>query len=148
MNHVFSPSKFASVRHQLWVYLCLSLVSGCVGDPVTPDAKYTFTEFESIESVSNMNLSGWEVIDARSIVVHTGPSDYYLLILGHAMSDLHSAETILLTSTGNRIEARFDCVEIVEPSCSPRSTPAIISTIYKLKDSSSISYVRDKIRNH
>jgi len=122
-------------------------IAGCSTNPVSVDEKYNFPEFEQVSSLSNFSLMGWEAIDGQSLTIQTGPSEYYLLILGHRMSDLNFAETIILSSTGNRIEARFDCVEVVEPSCSPRSIPAVIRTIYKLKDRSSITYVKDRIRN-
>ena len=129
------------------LYLVITIfVTGCTANPIIIDQKYTFPEFEEVSNLSNFNLMGWEVVDSQSIIIQTGPSEYYLLVLGHRMSDLNFAETIILTSTGNRIEAKFDCVEVVEPTCSPRSIPAVINTIYKLDGQSGVSYVKNKIR--
>lgn len=126
--------------------LAAFLITGCTSNPVLPDARYSFPEYEQISSLSNFSLMGWDAVDSQSLIIQTGPSDYYLLILGRKMHDLNFAETIILSSTGNRIEARFDCVEVVEPRCPGGSIPAVIQTIYRLPGSESVEYVKKRIR--
>jgi hypothetical protein len=120
-------------------------MQGCAASPVTIDSVYTFDEYEQVDSISILNLQGWEVIDNQSLIVQTGPSNYYLLVLRNKMPDLNVAETILFSSTGTRIVAGMDCVEVVGPTCSPEAIPVVIDTIYKLGGRDDVQRIRRQI---
>jgi hypothetical protein len=125
--------------------LLITCLAGCAASPFTIEDKYLFPEFEEVDSFSNINLMGWETIDNQSLIVQTSPSTWYLLILSRKMSDLNFAETLLLSSTGTRVEAKLDCVEAVGSSCD--GIPVPIHTIYRLTDRSGIDYARNRIRS-
>jgi len=123
----------------------LSVLNGCASSPLLIDEKYRFPAYEQIDSISRLNLQGWETIDSQSLIVQIGPSQYYLLILRNPMPDLNFAETILFTATGNRIEAGIDCVEVVGPGCAPEAMPVVIDTIYKLDGQDAVDRARTQI---
>lgn len=127
----------------LVIMLCLT--AACATTSLAIDSKYSFSGFEQVDSISRLNLQGWETIDSQSLIVQLGPSQYYLLILRNRMPDLNFAETILFTSTGNRIEAGIDCVEVVGPSCTPEAMPVVIDTIYKLEGREDVELARRQI---
>lgn len=121
------------------------VLAACANGPLKPDPRYVFSDLEQVSSVSGFSVSGWESVDSRSLIIHTGPSQSYLLILATRLNDLNYSEDISLTSTGSRIEARFDCVRVADSSCAG-STSAFIDVIYKLPDRDSISRVKKQIR--
>ena len=126
------------------IFIALTL-SACANGPIKLDPKYVFPDLEQVSSVSGFSVSGWESVDSRSLIIHTGPSQSYLLILATRLNDLNFSEDISLTSTGSRIEARFDCVRLADTSCAG-STSAFIDVIYKLQGRDSISRVKKQIR--
>lgn len=133
------------VKKWCLLFTILLLVNGCASSPLVIDKKYRFPEFEQVDSISRLNLDGWEVIDHQSLIVHTGASSSYLLVLRNRMPDLNFAETVLFSSTGNRIEAGLDCVEVVGPTCSPEAIPVVIDTIYKLDGRDDVERARRQI---
>lgn len=126
--------------------LLLALLTACTTTPLQIDSRYDFTEFEQVDYITRSSISGWQAIDSQSLIVETGPSRFYLLILNHPMRDLNYAESIAISATGNRIEAKFDCVEAIGPQCTGGDIPAAINRIYRLDDRESVSYAKDRIR--
>jgi hypothetical protein len=123
----------------------LALAAACATSPLQTDPRYRFSGYEEVDSIAGYSVMGWEPVDSQSLIVQTGPSSYYLLILSHRVSDLNFAESIALSSTGNRIEAKFDCVRVVDRSCTSQ-IPAPIQTIYRLEGRASVQEVKDQIR--
>lgn len=123
----------------------LALAAACATTPLQLDARYLFPGLEKVDSIAGYSVMGWEPVDSQSLIVQTGPSNYYLLVLSHRMDDLNYAESIALSSTGNRIETKFDCVRVVDRSCMAQ-IPAPIHTIYRLQGRSGIQEVKDQIR--
>ena len=123
----------------------LALAAACARTPLQLDARYRFPGLEQVDSIAGYSVMGWEPVDGQSLIVQTGPSNYYLLVLSHRMNDLNFAENIALSSTGNRIEAKFDCVRVVDRACTSQ-IPAPIHTIYRLEGRSGVQEVKDQIR--
>jgi hypothetical protein len=121
-------------------------ITGCATTPLTIEERYSFPELEQVTGLTHPQLMGWEVVDSQSLVIQTGPSQYYLLVLGQRLADLNFAESIIISSTGNRIEAKLDCVEVVQPQCTPGNIPVVIHAIYKLDGRSSVEMVKNRIR--
>lgn len=143
--NIRNPVYIGIATAVLFLVSTLSVISGCASSPLIIDEKYQFPEFEQVDSISRLNLHGWETVDNQSLIVQLGPSQYYLLVLRNRMPDLNFAETILFTATGNRIEAGLDCVEVVGPSCTPEAMPVVIDTIYKLDGRDDVDRARRQI---
>ena len=137
-----------NIKQSLFTGLTLSLfiLSGCSTTPFTIDSKYRFSEFETVSSITNYRISGWQSIDSQSLIIETGPSTYYLVILSHKLRDMNFSEAISMTSTGTQIQAKFDCVQVQSTKCLA-SVASPIDTIYKLTDKTSVEYVKKRIRN-
>lgn len=63
------------------------------------------------------NLDRWEVLGETDLVVWTNPRDAYLLHVQRPCTGLDFANTIALTSTQQRVHARFDAVLFDNQRC-------------------------------
>lgn len=134
-------------RHLLYIFSMITtlILAGCSTTPIALDKRYSFPEFEQVDSITNYRVSGWQSVDSRSLIIEDLPSTYYLVILRNQVRDLNSSEVISLTSTGTQIQAGFDCVQVGTTICTA-SDAAPIERIYKLNGSENLQYVKSKIR--
>ena len=119
-------------------------LTACSTTPLVIDSKYSFPEFETVNSITNYTIDSWQPVDSQSLIVQVSPSKFYLVILRNRISDLNFNEGISFTSTGTQIQAKFDCVNVKDFYCSARSSP--IERIYKIDGKENVKYVREKIR--
>ena len=77
------------------------------------------------------SLNGWTGLGDSALAVWTRPGEAYLLELNGPCQDLSYAMAIGLTSSMNRVSARFDKVLVRDPTGGPR-VPCFISSIRKL----------------
>ncbi|ARN74324.1 DUF6491 family protein [Oceanicoccus sagamiensis] len=124
--------------------LILSLVLiGCASsiDNQEAMARYQFPELESVSSINNWKLDGWEVIDQQSLIIQTGPSQFYLFVLSRRHSQLRFAESILVTSTAGRVKVNFDTVST--PRDPMLKVP--IAAMYKLQGREAVAAIKQQI---
>ncbi|MEJ8567158.1 DUF6491 family protein [Elongatibacter sediminis] len=70
-----------------------------------------YTVGESVERIRNYRLNGWNSIDEKHLIIHTGPSDSYLITLRNPCHNLRSAENIAISSTTGSV-TRMDKVMV------------------------------------
>ena len=70
-------------------------------------ARQNYQQGESVDYIYNYELDGWNYVDPNHIVIHTGPSQHYLISLMNSCHDLSTAENIAFTTTTNRL-TKFD----------------------------------------
>ena len=127
-------------------FAVLSLfLTACSTTPFVLDSKYSFPEFETVDSLTHYRIDSWQPVDSQSLIVQTAPSEYYLVILKTRVRDLNFNEGISFTSTGTQIQAKFDCVQVNDFHCGA-GTAAPIEKIYKLDGKEKVAYVKEKIR--
>ena len=120
---------------------------GCSSTPPKPDPRYQFPDLETADRIRSSNVTGWQAIDGRSLVISTSPKKHYLLILDRRLPDLKFAYSIGLSSTGNSIQTKFDCVKIVAPRpCVAGADEARIRTIYILPSKDDIPRIKAAIK--
>ena len=105
------------------------------------DNKYLFSNLEEVSSFRNWQISGWQAIDARSLIVNISPSESYLLILDRNLRAIKFTEQIRISSTGSRVRANIDMVHV----SNQYARPSRIDTIYKLPNREALRNARAKI---
>jgi len=130
------------VKTYLLALLALALIA-CAA-PIDDKAameKYQFPELESVTSIRNWQLDGWQVVDERSLIIQTSPSQYYLFVLARRNLQLKFAEGILVSSTSGQVQVNFDTVATSrEPML---KTP--IAAMYKLKGRDQVAEIKGRI---
>jgi hypothetical protein len=128
--------KYCLVLISLIVIACASTT-----DSEEAMARYQFPELESVKSIQNWKMDGWEVIDGQSLIIQTSPTHFYLFVLSRRNPQLRFAEGILVSSTAGRVQVNFDTVATVrEPMF---KTP--IAAIYKLDGRAQVTEIKQQI---
>ena len=84
------------------------------------------TGFESVDSIPMLTrLHSWHALDDETVIVWATPFQPYLVKLSYPSHDLRFEHAIGLTSSGSRVYAKFDAVQV-------RGFRYPIDTIYKL----------------
>lgn len=129
----------ARISTVLCIFMCLL---ACASEPVKLNEKYVFPDLPGVKSILNYRLQSWNVIDSQSLIVQTGPSRYFLLILQQANMDLPFSENILISSTAGTVESGLDTVSAAQ---SPMIKTAI-ERIYELRGQEQLKSVRQQIQ--
>jgi hypothetical protein len=85
----------------------------------------------------------WEKVDNQSIILQTGPSDYYLIVLLQPSHSLVFSEAIGISDTRDMIKSGFDNV-VVEDSAGTNSY--IIHKIYKLENRQQAKEIKKRLK--
>ncbi|TKS53625.1 hypothetical protein E4582_01775 [Luteimonas yindakuii] len=125
--------KTTNARLLAPVLLATALAACATGG--IPDAqKLELYRSHAGEPVSSFNffgrLNGWTPLGDSALAVWTRPSEAFLLQLTGRCPDLDFAPAISLTSTQNRVHARFD--KVIPLDRNPHSIPCHIAEIRPL----------------
>lgn len=133
------------MRKFISLLILLGLIAGpaLAKDTTALDEKYYFDKLETVDRFHNWSINGWNVIDQRSLIVHSSPSKAYLIILDRRLWDLRFTETIAISSTASSIHAGFDTVHVINRH--GINIPARIVKIYHLEGKEQRRQVRDQI---
>lgn len=84
------------------------------------------TGFEAVDSIPMLTrLHSWHALDDETVIVWATPFQPYLVKLAYPSHDLKFEQVIGLTSSGSRVYAKFDAVQV-------RGFRYPIDSIYKL----------------
>ena len=114
----------------------------CASEPVKLNEKYVFPDLPVVKRILNYRLQSWNVIDRQSLIVQTGPSRYFLLILQQPNMDLPFSENILISSTAGTVESGLDTVSAAKSPMIKTS----IERIYELRGQEQLKAVRQQIK--
>ena len=91
----------------------------------------------------NTDFMAGNTIDSQSLILQTSPSRYYLIILKTKLTDLAFSEAIIISSTGSKVNANFDYVNV------PRflNVRAPIEAIYVIPNRDAIADIKTQIRS-
>ncbi|WP_145999189.1 DUF6491 family protein [Oceanicoccus sp. KOV_DT_Chl] len=117
------------------VSILLSACSTTESKPApTPEQLATekgYTLSEPVDRIMNYRLDGWNYINSKALIIHSGPSQSYLVTLQIRCPELSSREVIATTSTGTSMQARFDAIIVRQTGGTPQK--CYIDEIYKLE---------------
>lgn len=131
------------IKTTLMILLVL-LVSSCATTPLTIDEKYDLdNQLELVSAINKYRLMSWEMVDSQSLILQTGVSDYYLVVLLRPSTGLMTTESIGVSSTGSSVRSGFDNVTVVS---SGMKDTYVIHRIYKLKDSQQAREIKAQLR--
>ena len=126
------------MKKLLIVLISLFSFSAQIGAASANDNKYLFPNLEEVSSFRNWQISGWQAIDARSLIVNISPSESYLLILDRNLRAIKFTEGIKISSSNSRVRANIDMVHVLDHY----ARPSRIDTIYKLPNREAKQNVR------
>jgi len=107
------------------------------------DEKYNLDDqLEAVTEIHKYTMKGWEKMDPQSLVLQTGASTYYLLVLVRPSPELMFAEHIEISSTGSAVKPGYDRVTVYQSG-----TPVdyVIDRIYKFKDYEQVKEIRAQL---
>lgn len=131
--------------------LATALLSACAGTPRMSDAeRLQLHRSHAGEPVPGFHLpgqlNGWTALGDEALVVWTRPREAWLLELTGPCNDLRHATALSLTSTGSRVQARFDSVLPLGPMVGQVGrVPCRIETIRPL-DTAALRQAGDALR--
>lgn len=104
--------------------LAVAFLAACASSPRLSDAEErALYRAHAGEPVSSFSLfgkpHGWTALGDDALVVWTRPRQAWLLDLSGSCQDLPYALSIMITSTGSRVQSKFDSVQPVGPMVSP-----------------------------
>jgi hypothetical protein len=119
------------------------MLAACATSPITLAEKYNLDgELEEASEIYKFRLMSWETIDNQSLIVQTGPNEYYLIVLRRPSPNLVFSESIAISDTGNMVRPGYDRVIVEEAA---RLEPYVIEKIYKLKDREQANEIKEKL---
>jgi hypothetical protein len=128
----------------LFVLTILIMISGCAGGTIQMPQKYALEgQLEQVKTIYKYRIIEWEKVDNQSLIIETGPSDYYLLVLKIPSPELVFRNRIGLSSTGNMVRAGLDDL-IIYNGAHMRSTYPI-DRIFRIKGREQMRAVRDQL---
>lgn len=65
---------------------------------------------KEVKSINNYDVSGWQYVSNRAIIIPASPGHHYLLLLDRNCTSLRGREVIGFTTTVGRVLSRFDAV--------------------------------------
>lgn len=115
------------------LFFALLMLSACAGGPLNLAEKYKDldNQLEEVSNIFRFNLKSWEAVDRQSLILQTGPDNYYLILLRRPANDLMFTETIAVSHTGDMVRPGYDRVTVFGIS---QTEDYIIHKIFKLKD--------------
>lgn len=80
-------------------------------------AEYQAAAGDAVGSFWFPRLQSWEPLGEQYVLIRTGPRDMYLLTLEQPCNELPWASSIGLSSSTNRVHAKFDAVLVRDQRC-------------------------------
>jgi hypothetical protein len=69
--------------------------------------RFGYTPGAVVDDIQGYKLNGWNYLDRRHVMIHTGPSERYLVTLMVSCHDLSTAENIGFSTTATKL-SKFD----------------------------------------
>jgi len=107
-----------------------------------PDKYNLDGQLERISTITDYTFMGWNKVDNQSFVLQTGPSDYYLVVLGSPSDHLVFSETVGIDSTNNMVRPGYNNVFVHGNGFNDRF---IIDRIYKFKDTDQMKSIEAQL---
>ncbi len=103
------------------IIISLLLLSACAGNPVQRRQeqlqRYLAVAGEPVKSFRYFSLNSWTPLGKAHLAVWTKPREAWLIQVMPLCHDLDFAQSIALTSSLNRVYARFDKVLVRDYTC-------------------------------
>jgi len=115
--------------------ILLALTAACAGHPPETSLEEKLAQLgyalgQPVRSVINFQLSGWNSVDHKHVVMNFGASRYYLLSLRTSCDGLRSATLINFTTTAGSLTDRD---KLLVRNESHHLSQCYISTIHELE---------------
>ena len=130
---------------RIFKVVILSLfISSCAAGLLPLPEKYSLDgQLEPVTKIYKYGLIEWEKVDQQSLILRTGPSDYYLLVLMIPAYELPFTDIIRLSSTGTMIRAGMD--EVILSAPGDINVRYIIERIYRIKGNKQMLEIKKQL---
>lgn len=108
------------MNSRLLPYLIVMAVVGCAAPPPEPQrweerlSARGYVMAESVERIRDYRINGWNELDRRHVVIHTGVRDRYLITLRNPCEGLVTADLLAFSTTVGSV-TRFDRLVVRGP---------------------------------
>ena len=125
--------------------LILLILSSCTTASMTLPEKYSLDDqLERVTGISRYRVTEWHEVDQQSLIIKTGLSEYYLLVLDIPSNLLLFTDRISITSSASTILAGFDRVTLYYPGSLMDSYK--IERIYRIKDRKQMRSIKKQLK--
>jgi hypothetical protein len=126
------------------IFVISLMATACTTTPVTPPEKYNLdNELVEVTQICKFREINWETVDNQSIILRSGPTDYYLIVLLQPSHSLVFSEAIGISDTNDMIKAGYDHVVVKD---SGGTNSYIIHKIYKLEDRHQAQEIKKRMK--
>ncbi len=124
--------------------LILLILSSCTTASMALPEKYSLDDqLERVTGISRYRVTEWHEVDQQSLIIKTGLSEYYLLVLDIPSNLLLFTDRISITSSASTILAGFDRVTLYYPGSLMDSYK--IERIYRIKDRKQMRSIKKQL---
>lgn len=125
------------------IFMIPLMAAACATTPFALDEKYDLgNELEEATQIYKYRVMSWEKVDNQSLILQTGPNEYYLIILHRPAYNLVFNESIGISHTGDMVKPGYDQVYVYDPV---GKDSYIIHKIYKLKDRQQARDIKERL---
>ena len=126
------------------IFILALLMSSCATGQIKLPEKYMLDQqLEPVTEIYKYNIMEWDQVDQQSLLLRTGPSNYYLLVLKIPSTELMFTQRIGLTSTSSMVRAGLDYVILYSPG---RREHYIIEKMYRIKGNQQMYAIKKQLR--
>lgn len=124
--------------------LALLLTSCATGQIILPEKYMLDRQLETATEIYKYRIMDWDQVDQQSLLLRTGPSDYYLLVLKRPATELMFTNRIALTSSASLIRAGMDKVILFSPGSI--KVTYIIEKMYRIRGNQQMYAIKKQLR--
>jgi len=119
-------------------------ISSCAAGLLPLPEKYSLDgQLEPVTKIYKYGLIEWEKVDQQSLILRTGPSDYYLLVLKTPSYELLFTNSIRLSSTVSMIRAGMD--QVIIYGAGDIKVSYTIERIYRIKGNKQMLAIKKQL---
>jgi hypothetical protein len=143
-THMRYSMKMKSLLRLYIVLPGLLFIQACAGGMIQIPQKYALDgQLEQVKMINRQRIMQWDVVDNQSLIIETGPGNYYLLVLSIPSPELVFRHAIRISTTGSMIRAGLDDVIVYVSSHMKSSYP--IDRIYRIRGTAQMRAIKDQL---
>jgi len=121
-----------TIRQSVKISIILLMIVSCGGRlAVVPDKYNLDDQLENVHNIPSLKMMSWNIVDNQSLILQTGPCDYFLIVLDSKAPSLSCADSIRISNGFNFISPGYNNVIVNDDGWEDACQ---INKIYRLKD--------------
>jgi hypothetical protein len=129
-----------TIRQSVRIFIILLIISACASAPATIPQKYNLDgQLENVPHIYRVSIISWDRVDKQSLILQTGPTNYYLIVLESMACSLPFAGAIQISDDSPMIWHNYSNVIVNDDGW---EDSYMINRIYRFKDYSQVEAIR------